>query len=309
MYSTAAALGSHLATHPAFTAAVCGVCATFFSSPQYLAQHLAAAHGHTPPNPNPAPTAPVGLTVHTPKGLEVQKLPADQQVTTASPDSSIDQDAASATPNAGVTTAAAASSATPTEGVKRGGMEGDGGDSMSASSPSRCGSVDTASLASTGSRTSSPRPPSTPGGGEGTGDPDLRFYKHKKYSMHRKRIGSNAGSVTGGESGGEGAPPDKVPRVEGVTSPRPRRPPPPPPPRPRRPRSPGRAQSSRRSRPARTKPPTRSRPRPRSRPPRTRARARTARAGGPSGRRGARWPPKRQVNPVFSITYRFSFCD
>ena len=221
MYSTAAALGSHLATHPAFTAAVCGVCATFFSSPQYLAQHLAAAHGHTPPNSNPAPTAPVGLTVHTPKGLEVQKLPADQQVTTASPDSSIDQDAASATPNAGVTTAAAASSATPTEGVKRGGMEGDGGDSMSASSPSRCGSVDTASLASTGSRTSSPRPPSTPGGGEGTGDPDLRFYKHKKYSMHRKRIGSNAGSVTGGESGGEGAPPDKVPRVEGVTSPRP----------------------------------------------------------------------------------------
>ncbi|GFS00065.1 hypothetical protein ElyMa_001062400 [Elysia marginata] len=43
-------LQEHLNTHADFTLSVCGICLTPFSTPDYLAEHLKAAHGHTAGN-------------------------------------------------------------------------------------------------------------------------------------------------------------------------------------------------------------------------------------------------------------------
>lgn len=161
-------LKEHLLTHSSFSPSLCGICHTFFSSPNYLAEHFQAAHGHVysteggerasahadgrensrsadyiqkpkhltneikrsssfcgqsvavssaveqrvtavAPEHSTAHSSanhklsdskcnsnlPSGdahmFIIHTPKGLAIEKQPADAVVTTASPDSSYDE--------------------------------------------------------------------------------------------------------------------------------------------------------------------------------------------------------------------------
>ncbi|XP_059146189.1 uncharacterized protein LOC131933441 [Physella acuta] len=124
------------------------------------------------------------FTVHTPKGLEVQKLPADAVVTTASPDSSYD-DARfqlDSQPASSGTQKMAAAEGINTENdsaVKR--LSADSKPIQNDKAPNKEENESNSSYESNkeGSRTSSP----------GAEDID-KFYKHKKYSRHRKRGGS-----------------------------------------------------------------------------------------------------------------------
>ena len=173
-------------------------------------------------HPTGSKTPPL-FTVHTPKGLEVQKLPADApQVTTASPDSSYDEakyilDSQPGSSNS-VKSGQSSSRDTNTpsdprdlrqcESVnsacsddvkinasanmilnlpKRATSEPNSRDETESNSSDRM-SVDSVSLSLEGSRASSPR-----------GDDPDKYYKHKKYSRHRKRVNSNA-TETGSES-------------------------------------------------------------------------------------------------------------
>ncbi|CAL1531220.1 unnamed protein product [Lymnaea stagnalis] len=165
------------------------------------------------------PTAePIMFTVHTPKGLEVQKLPADAVVTTASPDSSYDeakvdtQPSESLTQNVGTsqdistreTDAAreksclesnvSSKSAVLSKPSSSEGQKPLMKDETESNSSDCCLSVESNSHSVEGSRASSP----------GLEDVE-KFYKHKKYSRHRKRVNSEDLNETDG----------KVSKVEG----------------------------------------------------------------------------------------------
>ncbi|XP_012945650.1 DNA-binding protein Ikaros [Aplysia californica] len=197
------------------------------------------------------------FTVHTPKGLEVQKLPADAVVTTASPDSSYDEarfnlDSQPGSSTGGGSGTKSSTAATPdannassdSDMVRDSVWGGDGGkshctddvrmdignvilnlpkqpedgglgksgnrDDTESNSSERCASVDSNSLSMEGSRASSPR-----------GEDAEKYYKHKKYSRHRKRLSS---SEVGSEpetklrKGDVGTPPATPPTTTSATS-------------------------------------------------------------------------------------------
>ncbi|KAH9492429.1 hypothetical protein Btru_051083 [Bulinus truncatus] len=124
------------------------------------------------------------FTVHTPKGLEVEKLPADGVVTTASPDSSYDDcQPGSAgirvdTPAADSESSRSVSGTVP--GVKAGLTKTPSSEAIRSHSKD-----DTESNSSDCSATMESQ---SADGSQGNGTEDVdKFYKHKKYSRYRKR--------------------------------------------------------------------------------------------------------------------------